>query len=68
MWEHNRRHLLLRVCGVPAQLGPGALEIGYWLEVRRTRRGVGTPATATLSELALATAGLEDVPTSLELR
>jgi ribosomal-protein-serine acetyltransferase len=59
VWDRDRR--LLGVCGLHARLGPGALEIGYWVDVRRTRRGVATLAAAALSELALATVGVQAV-------
>ena len=59
VWDRDRR--LLGVCGLHARLGPGALEIGYWVDVRHTRRSVATLAAAALSELALATAGVQAV-------
>jgi ribosomal-protein-serine acetyltransferase len=59
VWDRDRR--LLGVCGLHAGLGPGALEIGYWVDVRRTRRGAARLAAAALSELALATAGVQAV-------
>ena len=55
VWDCHRR--LLGICGLHARLGPGALEIGYWVDVRRTRQGITTLAAAALSELALATQG-----------
>ena len=59
VWSRDR--CLLGVCGLHARLGPGALEIGYRVDVRRTRRGVATLAAAALSELALAIAGVQAV-------
>jgi len=50
---------LLGVCGLHARLGPGALEIGYWIDVRHTRRGVATLAAAALTELAMNTPGVQ---------
>ncbi len=44
---------LLGVGGVHARLGPSALEIGYWVDVRHTRRGVATLAAAALTDLGL---------------
>jgi ribosomal-protein-serine acetyltransferase len=41
------------LCGLHARLGPGALEIGYWIDVRQARRGITTLAAALISELAL---------------
>lgn len=52
---------LLGVCGLHAGLGPGALEIGYWVDVRHTRRGVATLAAAALTELGLASPGVDVV-------
>lgn len=52
-WDRHRR--LLGACGLHARIGPGALEIGYWVDVRWTRRGVATLAAAALTELALGT-------------
>jgi len=49
---------LLGACGLHARIGPGGLEIGYWVDVRRTRRGVATLAAAALSELAVSTPGV----------
>jgi ribosomal-protein-serine acetyltransferase len=58
-WDRDRH--LLGVCGLHARIGPGALEIGYWVDVRRTRRGVATLAAAALTELALGTPGVQVV-------
>ncbi|MHB8340661.1 MAG: GNAT family N-acetyltransferase [Mycobacteriales bacterium] len=52
---------LLGVCGLHARLGPNALEIGYWVDVRHTRRGVATLATGALTELAMGIAEVEVV-------
>ncbi|MHB8450145.1 MAG: GNAT family N-acetyltransferase [Mycobacteriales bacterium] len=48
-------------CGLHARLGPNALEIGYWVDVRHTRRGVATLATGALTELAMGIAEVEVV-------
>jgi RimJ/RimL family protein N-acetyltransferase len=42
-------------CGLHAEIGPNALEIGYWLDARETRRGYATEATAALIVAAFAT-------------
>jgi ribosomal-protein-serine acetyltransferase len=52
---------LLGLCGLHARLGPGALEIGYWVDVRHTRRGVATLASALLTDVALALPGVGSV-------
>ena len=49
----DRRGRLLGVCGLHARLGAHRLEIGYWVDVRHTRRGVATLASAALTELAM---------------
>jgi ribosomal-protein-serine acetyltransferase len=41
------------MCGLHARLGAHRLEIGYWVDVRHTRRGVATLASAALTELAM---------------
>jgi RimJ/RimL family protein N-acetyltransferase len=45
-------------CGLHARLGPGALEIGYWLRAGATGRGVITTAARALTEAALAVDGV----------
>ena len=54
----DRDGRLLGVCGMHARLGPGALEIGYWVDVRHTRRGAATLAAALVTETALALPGV----------
>jgi ribosomal-protein-serine acetyltransferase len=51
----------LGMCGLHARLGPGTLEIGYWVDVRHTRRGVTTLAAAMLTEVGLAQPGVGSV-------
>jgi ribosomal-protein-serine acetyltransferase len=50
----DRGGQFLGVCGLHARRGPGALEIGYWVDVRHIRRGVATLAAAMVTEAALA--------------
>jgi ribosomal-protein-serine acetyltransferase len=57
----DREGRLLGVCGLHARLGDDSLEIGYWVDVRHTRRGVATVASAALTELAMAVPRLEAV-------
>jgi ribosomal-protein-serine acetyltransferase len=52
---------ILGSCGLHGRLGVGALEIGYWVDVRHTRRGVGRLGAALLSEAGLSLPGVERV-------
>jgi RimJ/RimL family protein N-acetyltransferase len=45
-------------CGLHARHGPGILEIGYWVHVAHTGRGIATGAAGALTDTAL---GLDDV-------
>jgi RimJ/RimL family protein N-acetyltransferase len=47
-------------CGIHDRVGPGALEIGYWVDVRHLRQGIAT-ATARLLTYACFAAGVERV-------
>jgi ribosomal-protein-serine acetyltransferase len=51
----------LGMCGLHARLGSGALEIGYWVDVRHVRRGVATLAAALLTETGLTLPGVSRV-------
>jgi RimJ/RimL family protein N-acetyltransferase len=46
-------------CGLHVRVGPGALEIGYWVRSDCTRRGVATRAGRALTRAAFALAGVE---------
>ena len=39
-------------CGLMRRIGPGAIEIGYWVHVDHTRRGHATAAARALTEAA----------------
>jgi len=41
-------------CGLHRRLGPGAIEIGYWVHADRTRRGIATAAAVALRDQAYA--------------
>jgi RimJ/RimL family protein N-acetyltransferase len=43
---------VLGACGLYPRVGPEAVEIGYWLAVTQTGRGLATRATALLTQLA----------------
>ncbi len=57
----DAEHVFLGCFGLHARLGQGALEIGYWVDVRHTRRGVATLAAALLTEAALSIPGVSRV-------
>jgi RimJ/RimL family protein N-acetyltransferase len=44
-----------------ARIGPGALELGYWLRNDCTGRGYATEAAAALTRVGLAMAGIERI-------
>jgi RimJ/RimL family protein N-acetyltransferase len=52
MYRHDEPAIIGSV-GVHARIGARALEIGYWVDCRQTRRGYATEAAAALSTLAL---------------
>jgi ribosomal-protein-serine acetyltransferase len=47
--------------GLMARIGPGGLEIGYWVHRAWTRRGLATAATAALVEQAFRLPGVDRV-------
>ena len=47
--------------GLMARIGPGGLEIGYWVHHAFTRRGLATAATAALTEQAFRLPGVRRV-------
>jgi RimJ/RimL family protein N-acetyltransferase len=48
-------------CGLMARIGPGGLEIGYWVHAAYTRRGLATAASAALVQQAFALPGIDRV-------
>jgi len=48
-------------CGLMARIGPGGLEIGYWVHQAYTRRGLATAASAALVEQAFRLPGVDRV-------
>jgi len=48
-------------CGLMTRIGPGGLEIGYWVRRGYTRRGLATAASAALVEQAFRLPGVERV-------
>jgi RimJ/RimL family protein N-acetyltransferase len=52
---------LAGVAGLMARIGPGGLEIGYWVHRAYARRGLATAATAALVEQAFRLPGVDRV-------
>jgi len=52
---------LAGVAGLMARIGPGGLEIGYWVHRGYVRRGLATAATAALVEQAFRLPGVDRV-------
>jgi RimJ/RimL family protein N-acetyltransferase len=48
-------------CGLMARIGPGGLEIGYWVHRDYVRRGLATAATAALTSAAFTLPGIDRV-------
>jgi ribosomal-protein-serine acetyltransferase len=48
-------------CGLMARIGPGGLEIGYWVHSGYTRRGLATAAAAALAAEAFTIPGIDRV-------
>ena len=44
-----------------ARIGPGGLEIGYWVAREHTGRGIATAAAAALTEAGLGLPGIERI-------
>ncbi|MFA9564622.1 MAG: GNAT family N-acetyltransferase [Acidimicrobiales bacterium] len=47
--------------GFHGRIGPGGLEIGYWVTAARTRQGIATEAARSLTEVALRRDGIDRV-------
>jgi ribosomal-protein-serine acetyltransferase len=48
----DRRRKVLGSAGLMRRIAPGGLELGYWVHVDHTRRGVATRAAAALTQTA----------------
>jgi RimJ/RimL family protein N-acetyltransferase len=49
---------LAGACGLMSRIGPGALEIGYWVHAGHMRRGLATAAAAALTAEAFTLPGI----------
>jgi RimJ/RimL family protein N-acetyltransferase len=58
--DATRAERLIGGCGLHRRLGPGAIEIGYWVHVDRLRRGIARSAAVALRDEAFAM-GIERV-------
>ena len=48
-------------CGLYPRVGPGAVELGYWLAAAHTGRGLATRAAAALTDVAFADPSIDHV-------
>jgi RimJ/RimL family protein N-acetyltransferase len=48
-------------CGLMSRIGPGGLEIGYWVHQAWTRRGLATAASAALVQAAFRLPGVDRI-------
>jgi ribosomal-protein-serine acetyltransferase len=48
-------------CGLHRRIGPGGLEIGYWIHFAFTRRGLATVSARLLTDAAFTVRGIERV-------
>jgi len=46
-------------CGLHRRIGPSSLEIGYWVHVAHTRRGIATACAGALTAVGFALRGIE---------
>lgn len=52
---------LVGMIGLHRRVGDGGIEIGYWIDVRQTRRGFATAAAGALTSVALDLPGVKRV-------
>lgn len=60
-WLRGPGGELVGGAGLHRRLGPGAVEIGYWVRADRTRRGYATAAAAALTTAGFSLPGIERV-------
>jgi ribosomal-protein-serine acetyltransferase len=53
--------VLVGGCGLMSRIGPGGLEIGYWVHRDWTRRGLATAASAALVDAAFRLPGVDRI-------
>jgi len=54
--------------GLHPRVGPGGLEIGYWIRTSATRRGLATESTAALTRVAFEVCGADRVEIRIDPR
>jgi len=52
---------IVGACGIHRRIGPGGLEIGYWVSAWHTRAGYATAAAGALTRTVLSIPGIERV-------
>jgi RimJ/RimL family protein N-acetyltransferase len=57
----DRSEQVIGSCGLHRRVGPDAIEIGYWVHVDFTGRGYATACAQTLTHVALALPGVDQV-------
>jgi RimJ/RimL family protein N-acetyltransferase len=55
-------------CGLHRRVGPGALELGYWIHAAWTRRGLATEMASALTRAAFDVCGVERVEIHVDPR
>lgn len=60
IWD-DAASLLVGGAGLHPRLGPGRIEIGYWVREGWLRRGIATAAAGALTSAAFAMPGIEEV-------
>ena len=58
MWRNG---VVVGSCGLHPRVGPGALEIGYWVHGDHVGQGIATTAARVLTDLAFTVEGIERV-------
>ena len=61
VWSQGPERALLGTVGLMARLGPGGLEIGYWVGAEHTRRRIATRSAAVVVDAAFALPGIDRV-------
>jgi RimJ/RimL family protein N-acetyltransferase len=70
-WDSDEEHayavfdpsesILIGAIGIHDRIGPGGREIGYWVHVDHTRRGIASTGAAVVTDMLMSLAGIERV-------